>query len=401
MHVPDTTKYDFNQIIDRRNSDSVKWRNYEADVLPMWVADMDFISPKPVIEALLRRANHGVFGYAEGIRSNSEEIHSLTQTVIDRLATRHDWHIAPEDVVLMPGVVRGFNLACHANAGPTDAVLIQTPVYPPILQAAKTTHIQRQEMQLTREADGSYHMDWDAFANCFNDQTRLFILCNPHNPVGKVFTRAELEKMAEICLRNQTVIVSDEIHCDLVFEGHAHIPIAALAPEIAQQTITLISPSKTFNIAGLDCSFAIIQNPTLRKRYTQAQQGLVSSVNLFGLAAAQAAYREGEPWLEQVMEYLQDNRDFLYDYVNKHLPGIEMGLPEGTYLAWLDCRKTGIVEDPYRFFLEEARVALNDGATFGPGGKGFVRLNFACPRSILEQGLARMKDALTRCSAKT
>jgi cystathionine beta-lyase len=222
----------------------------------------------------------------------------------------------------------------------------------------------------------------------------LFILCNPHNPVGRIYTQGELLHMAEICLRSGVVICSDEIHSDLVYSGFQHVPIASLDSDIAQKTITLMSPSKTFNLAGLQCSFAIIQNRELRKKYLAARKGLVPWVNLMGLAAAQAAYSDGQEWLDQLLIYLQGNREFLYDYIQSSLPGIRMVKPEATYLAWLDCTQAKIMGSPYEFFLERARVALNDGKTFGNGGEGYVRLNFACPRSTLSEALFRMKEAL-------
>jgi cystathionine beta-lyase len=249
-------------------------------------------------------------------------------------------------------------------------------------------------MELTQRTDGSYEIDFDRFEAAITDRTRIFLLCNPHNPLARVFRRDELERMAEVCLRHEVVICSDEIHCDLVFEGYEHLPIASLAPEIADRTITLLAPSKTFNIAGLKCSLAIIENADLRKRFVEAKRGLVPWVNLLGQVAALAAYRDGGPWLEAVLSYLQANRDFLHDYVASHLTGVSMTRPEGTYLAWLDCREAGIPGNPHEFFLEEAKVAMNDGATFGQGGEGFVRLNFGCPRSMLVQALEQMRAAL-------
>jgi cysteine-S-conjugate beta-lyase len=219
------------------------------------------------------------------------------------------------------------------------------------------------------------------------------LLCNPHNPVGRAFREDELLQMAEICLRNKILICSDEIHCDLTYTGHPHIPIASLDPEVAQNTVTLMAPSKTFNIAGLQYSFAIIQNDTLRRRFIANHKGLVGWVNLIGMTAGLAAYRDGNEWLEQLLVYLEGNRNFVYETVRNTLPQLTMSLPEATYLAWLDCRKLA-VEDPYRFFLEKAKVACNDGRTFGEGGEGYVRLNFGCPRSTLEKALARMKQAV-------
>ena len=390
----DKSIYNFDYIPDRRHSDSIKWNNYDEDVLPMWVADMDFPSPAPVIKALKDRVEHGIFGYPTGNTILNDIVPPFHQAIVDRMTDLYGWRILPEDIVTLPGVVTGFNLACHAYVTPEGAVLVQTPVYHPMLRAAKTTGIQGQEMQLTRNPDGSYSVDWDVFEAAITSQTRLFILCNPHNPVGKVFTKAELERTAEILLRHNVLICSDEIHCDLVYKGHHHIPIAALDPEIAQKTITLMAPSKTYNIAGLKCSYAIIQNKELREKYQKARQGLVPWVNLLGLLAGVVAYREGAPWLEQALAYLQSNRDYLHKTANNDLPGIDMYLPEGTYLAWLDCRQAGIQGNPYKFFLEKARVAFNDGAIFGKGGEGFVRLNFGCSRQLLEESLARMKKAL-------
>jgi len=285
-------------------------------------------------------------------------------------------------------------LACHTLADPGGSALVQTPVYPPFLSAAKNAGMTRQDSPLLPDADLSYQIDWTGFEAAITDQTRLFILCNPHNPVGRVFRRDELERMAEICLRRGVPICSDEIHCDLLYRGHQHIPMASLSPEVARSTITLMAPSKTFNIAGLQCSFAIIQNPNLRQAFQQAGQGLVGWVNVMGLVAGLAAYRHGQAWLEALLPYLQANRDFLHQYVREHLPGVKMGLPEGTYLAWLDCRQAGISGSPYDFFLKEARVALNNGEAFGPGGEGFVRLNFGCPRATLVQALEQMRAAL-------
>jgi len=379
--------YDFDQIIDRRASDSVKWQRYGDDVLPLWVADMDFVSPQPVIRALRQRVAHGVFGYGQ-------ELPELRPLIVERLQRLYNWQVKPEALVPVPGVVTGFNLATQALTSPGDGVLVQTPVYYPILYAPGNAGCTLDEMELTRRPNGQYAIDWDAFEAAITDRTRIFILCNPHNPVGRVFRPEELERMAEICLRHELVICSDEIHCDLVFRGHRHTPIATLAPEVAAQTITLMAPSKTYNIAGLHASIAIIPNPELREKVLAARGGLVPSVGLMGQTAALAAYRDGQPWLDEVLNYLEANRDFVDEFVRDNLPGITMHRPEGTYLAWLDCRGAGIEGSPHEFFLDKARVALNDGAAFGRGGEGFVRLNFGCPRSTLLDALERMRDAI-------
>jgi cystathionine beta-lyase len=385
--MPGPHNHELDQRIDRRRFESIKWHRYDRDVLPMWVADMDFRSPEPVIEALRERVEHGVFGYGAAPPE-------LREVIVARLERLYGWRVLPEELMFLPGVVTGFNLVCHAVASPDQGVLIQTPVYYPILYAPADAGLTNDEMELTRGANGQYEIDFDLFEDTITDRTRVFILCNPHNPVGRVFRREELARMAEICLRQDIVICSDEIHGDLVFDGHEHRPIASLAPEIAEQTVTLMAPSKTYNIAGLKCSVAIVQNPALREKLKTTRAGLISGVNVLGYAAALAAYRDGEPWLDDVLQYLEANRGFLLRYVNSELSGVGMAAPEGTYLAWLDCREAGIPGNPHQFFLEQAKVAVNDGAVFGQGGEGFVRLNFGCPRSMLVEALERMKRAL-------
>jgi cystathionine beta-lyase len=387
-------QYNFDQIIDRQNSDCIKWHFYQEEILPMWVADMDFRSPEPVIRALRERVDHGVFGYPELHTRHTNLMLDFNNVLVDRMETNYGWSITPEDIFFLPGVVTGFNLACHAFAASEGAVFVQTPVYHPILDAGNETGSLSQEMELSLEPNGSYSVDWDLFKEKIDAQTRLFILCNPHNPIGKVFSKDELLRTAEICLEKGIIICSDEIHCDILFDDNKHIPIASLDPEIAQNTITLMAPSKTFNLAGLQCSFAIIQNPDLRRKYLSARKGLVPWVNLMGLQAALAAYQEGNEWFLQLMEYLKGNRDFLIQFAQENFPGIKLGTPQGTYLAWLDCRETGIGASPYQFFHNKASVGLNDGASFGQGGQGFVRLNFGCPRSLLSTGLERMYRAL-------
>lgn len=378
----------FDEVVNRRVSESYKWREYPEDVLPLFVADMDFRSPEPVARALRAYIDDGIFGYPRGLHTHDRaQVHELANLVVDRMAHRYNWQISVDDVILLPGVVPGLNIACHSVQ---HSVLVQPPVYPPILWAPANAHLQCVESPLHSENDGSYSIDWDSFRSGVTQNTRLFLLCNPHNPVGRVFRRHELERMAEICLSANVTICADEIHSDLLFEGHEHIPIATLDPEIARHTITLIAPTKTFNLAGLQCAFAIIQNSELRHQFRSAHEGLVPWVNTMGLIGAEAAYRDGQPWLDQLLPYLQANRDFLWDFVNRELPGIRMTKPEGTYLAWLDCRELKL-DNPFEFFLKNARVALNDGQAFGTGGTGFVRLNFGCPRSTLEEALRRMK----------
>jgi cysteine-S-conjugate beta-lyase len=378
----------FDRVVDRRASDSNKWHKFPADVLPLWVADMDFPSPPAVVDALRARVEHGFFGY---LREHNE----LPAVVAERLAKRYGWRVSPEAVVALPGVIAGFNQALRALTSPGDGLLVQTPVYPPILRAAGNHGLRRDEHALTRGADGRHAVDLETFGASFRDRTRAFLLCNPHNPVGRLYGRTELEGMAAACLRRDVAIVADEIHCDLLLDGRQHVPIASLAPEIEQRTITLMAPSKTFNLPGLKCAVGIVPDPELRQRFVAAGADLVPKINLLGYIAAVAAYREADAWLDELLAYLADNRDFLVEQVRTRLPGVVVAPPEATYLAWLDCRAAApAAADPYTFFLERARVALSDGSAFGPGGAGFVRLNFGCPRTLLAQGLERMRAAL-------
>jgi cystathionine beta-lyase len=379
---------DLDCTIDRRHTDSIKWRKYGEGVLPLWVADMDFPIPQPVIRALQERVAHGIFGY--GL-----EPPELRPLLVERLERLYGWQVNAEALVFIPGVMSGFNLAAWAVAAPGEGLLVQTPVYYPILRVPANVGLAMDAMELTRRPDGRYEVDFDAFEAAITARTRLFMLCNPHNPLGRVFRRDELERMADICLRDGVVICSDEIHGDLIFEGHRHLPIASLAPEVASRTITLMAPSKTYNLAGLHAAFAIIPDAELRQRFQAVQADLVPGIDVLGYTAILTAYRDGQSWLDAVLAYLQANRDFLFDYVAAHLPGIHMAKPEGTYLAWLDCRGVGLPGNPHKFFLEKAKVAVNDGATFGQGGEGFVRLNFACPRATLVEALERMGDALS------
>lgn len=379
----------FDRIIDRRNSDSIKWNLYDNDILPMWVADMDYASPPGVIQALHTRIEHGVFGYAGDPKD-------LRKVIVGRLAENYNWQIKPEDIVFTPGVVVGFNVAAHAVAEPDGAILIQTPVYPPFFKTGGYAGLRTLENPLIQDEAGTYRIDFTDFEQKIADKTKLFLLCNPHNPVGRVFSREELERVAEVCLNHNVTICSDEIHCDLVYKGYAHIPLASLNPETAQNTITLMAPSKTYNIAGLDCSYAVIQNKALREQYIAAMKGITGNTNMLGITAALAAYQSGQPWLEDLMIYLEDNRNYLKETLEREIPQIKMSMPEGTYLAWLDCRYAGLNENPYDFFLKKALVAFNNGEAFGTQGKGFVRMNFGCTKAMLNEALERMKNALVK-----
>jgi cysteine-S-conjugate beta-lyase len=381
-------KYDFDRVIERRGSDSYKWNDYGDDVLPMWVADMDFVSAEPIIQALHQRIDHGVFGYT---RPTLE----LRTVIQERLKEVYQWEIGEEEIVFLPGLVTGFNVFFHAFSKPGDGVLIQPPVYLHFVSDPVIHGWLLDDPPLVQKGD-TYEIDFTIFEKAIGDRTKVFLFCNPHNPVARVFTPKELEKVAEICLRHGVLICSDEIHCDLLYPGYRHVPIATLGPEVANQTITLMAPSKTYNLAGLHCGFAIIQNSKLRRTWQTFSSGLIPGVNIMGQVSALAAFRNGQEWLDQVLDYLKGNRDYLSQYIKEKLPSIRMTKMEATYLAWLDCRETGIRGNPFDFFLKEAKVALNDGVTFGRGGEGFVRLNFACPRKTLTEALGRMSFALEK-----
>lgn len=380
--------HDFDTVIDRRATESTKWRKYPADVLPLWVADMDFRAPEPVIRALRERVEHGIFGYGA-------EQPEFFEVVCERLAKRYGWRVPAEAVLLVPGVHPGFNLAARTLAAPGDGLLLMTPLYPPIMRTAVNCQMGSDEAELRLGPEGRYGIDWDVLEAAITPRTRMLLLCNPHNPVGRVYDRGELSRLADLCLRRGLSVCSDEIHSDLIMSGHRHIPIASLDPDIARRTITLMAPSKTWNVPGLKAAVAIIPDAEIRARYVAAHLDLVKPVNVLGYVAMLAAYRDGQPWLDALLTYLEANRDFAVDFVRRDLPGLRVTPSEGTYLAWLDCRQASLPDDdPYTFFLERARVALSDGRTFGRGGAGFVRLNFGCPRATLTEALGRMRRAL-------
>lgn len=380
---------EFSSFPDRRKTESVKWGVYGEDVLPMWVADMDFKSPQPVIDALKQRVEHGIFGYPM-VTDEFKEI------IAERMMKRYNWQVSTEDLVFIPGVVPGFNLVCQALTAPGDSVIMQTPVYPPFLLVPENAAVAGITVDLVVDKFGQYRIDLEAFEQGIQENTKVFLLCNPHNPVGRVFRRDELEALADICLRHGLTVCSDEIHSDLIFSGYRHIPMASLNKEIGMKTVTLIAPSKTFNIAGLECSVIICKDAETRKKIDTARKGLLGGVNVLGLTAGYAAYKNGDEWLEELLANLERNRDLLMHFVHENLPGIKMSMPEGTYLAWLDCRGLNLAEEPHQFFLKEAKVALNDGREFGKAGVGFLRLNFGCPEGMLIEALLRMKQALQK-----
>lgn len=378
-----TEQFDFDIIINRSHTGSEKWNKYQGrDIIPMWVADMDFRSPPAVIKALHDRVEHGVFGYTYPEQG-------LIDAVQNALVRDYGWQIDPDWLVWLPGLVCGLNVLCRAIGDPGDEVLTFTPVYPPFMSAPALTDHEAVKVPLLLEA-GRWVPDFEALDRAVTAKSKLLLLCNPHNPVGRAWNREELLKFAEIAERHDLVIGSDDIHSELLLdEGLRHIPIASLTPEIAKRTITLLAPSKTYNVPGMGCSFAVISDPSLRRQFRKAMGRLVPHVTTLGYTTTEAAYRDGEPWRAALLAYLRGNRDLVQAEIAA-LPGLSITHVEATYLAWIDARGLG-VDNPALFF-EEAGVGLSDGADFG--APGFVRLNFGCSRILLKQALERIKKAL-------
>lgn len=373
----------FNPESDRRHTASVKWDRYGGrDVLPLWVADMDFAAPPPVIEALQTRVAHGIFGYTHATAGLVEAFRGYARE-------RHGWDVEPEWLVWLPGSVAALHAACRLIAA-DDRVVSTTPIYPPFLSAPGHMDRGLHEVPMLTDAAGRQRFDLDGLERAFADAGRLLFLCNPYNPGGRVFTPEELEALGERALAHGTLVVADELHADLVLEpGLAHQPFAALSPELAARTITLLAPSKTFNLAGLGLAVAVIPDADLRKRFKHAIDGVLPYVNALAYAAAEAAYRDGWAWHAELIEYLRGNRDRATAAI-AGLSGIRAVAPEGTYLYWMDLRGTGL-EDPARH-LERHGLGISDGTDFG--APGFVRLNLACSRATLDEALARFRAAL-------
>lgn len=383
--------YNFDHTPNRRDPNVYnKWTFYPKDVLPMWVADMDFQSPQPILDELYKVVEQGVLGY---------EIPSvaLQRTVAARMDHLYRWKVKPEAVVTVTGIVSGFSVAARAFGSPKKGALIQTPVYNEFHEVKNNIGIPQLDAPFVRSVQDNilrYEIDWDAFKKQAK-KVGIFLLCNPHNPLGIIFSCQDLLRMAEICIENGVVIVTDEIHSELLLDDNTFTPMAKLSPEIAKHTITLVAPSKTFNVPGLFCGFAIIPNKELREPYVKIVNQLRLHVSSMGLHAAQVAFSgQCDGWLKELRGYLTGNRDFLVEYVTKHMPGVGTTIPDATYLAWLDFTELGLKKSPYDFFLKNAKVALSNGAIFGENGVGHVRLNFGTSRRILKQGLDRMRKAL-------
>jgi cystathionine beta-lyase len=380
----------FDIVPNRRNSNSIKWLRYPKDVLPMWVADMDFPAPPPILKTLHKAADHGVMGY-------EMPMPALKETVAARMDALYRWKVKPDAVVTVTGIVSGFSVAARVACTPKKGLLVQTPVYNEFHEVKNNIGIPQIDAPLIRHVTGnilSYEIDWDIFEKQVK-KSGMFLLCNPHNPLGIIFSRKELLRMAEICIKNNVLIVSDEIHSELLLDGNTFTPLAKLSSEIAKNTITLVSPSKTFNVPGLFCGFAIITDKDLRDRYEKEVNRLRMHVSSTGLYAAQTGFSgQCDGWLKELRRYLTGNRDFLVEYVTEYMPEVRLTNPNATYLGWLDFTQTGIVGSPYEFFLKNAKVAVSEGKIFGESGEGHVRLNFGTSRKLLEQGLNRMQRAL-------
>lgn len=390
-----TRKYDFDEVIDRRGTDCIKHDLLgpffgSEDVLPVWVADMDFRVPDFIMDAIRKRLEHEVLGYT--YRSEG-----FFQSVVDWVKRRHNWTIDREWVTFSPGVVSAITASVLANTEPGDKVIVQPPVYFPFFESVRGVKRRLVENPLKLE-NGRYFFDLDDLESKIDSKARMMLLCSPHNPGGMVWKRQELEALSKICDKHGIMLVSDEIHADLLFESQVHTPYAMVSESAAQNSIVCMAPSKTFNVAGLSSSVVIIPNPEIRKKFDKLMQTLhISMGNIPGTVALEAAYTYGDEWLSQMMGYVQGNYDFLEEYFAKNLPKVNVMKPEATFLVWLDFRAYGMKDKQLnKFIVEHARTGLNNGGRFGTGGDGFMRINIGCPRSILEEALDRLREAFSQ-----
>ncbi len=388
-------KYDFDTVIDRRQTGSLKWDFVDElyggkDLLPMWVADMDFQSPRPVVEALVRRAQHGIYGYSRCMPSYFE----ATMGWIKR---RHGWEIDREWILFCPGLVPAVSMLVRTFARSGDKVILQLPAYYPFMRAVENNGLHVLNSPLRLE-DGKYRMDFEDLRQKAKDKrARILILCSPHNPVGRVWTPEELVRLGEICVEHGLLVIADEVHADLTFKGFKHTPFGSLSDDLLHQSITLSAPSKTFNLAGLHTSNVIIADPKKRREFQiQLLSSGISGPGSFGAVALEAAYSHGEEWLDQLLEYLEGNLRILKEFIKERIPEVNVIEPEATYLVWLDFRKLGLDKDALEELMQKrAKVALDEGYIFGgTEGAGFERINIACPRTILQEGLERMEGAI-------
>lgn len=381
-------KYNFDKVIDRRNSNSIKWNKADEDVLPMWVADMDFKASDEILVALKKPIEHGILGY-EIIPDD------FYQSIIDWIDKKYKWKVEKEWISFIPGVVPGISVATNEFTEEDDEILIQPPVYHPFYRVARNNNRNIVENQLIFDGE-KYKMDFKDMKDKITEKTKLAVLCSPHNPVGRVWEKKELEEFGKICTDNDIIIVSDEIHSDLILKEYSHTPTATVNDQMMKNTITFMAPSKTFNIPGLFASVAIIPNDDIRARFNERlEKWEITHANTFSVAGFTAAYSHGENWLSQTLDYIEDNIDFAVEFINENIEGVKTYKPEGTYLMWLDFNGTGkSSEELEKLLLNKGKIMLNNGEMFGPGGKGFFRLNVGCPRSVLEDGLERIKLAV-------
>ncbi|MGM9925514.1 MAG: MalY/PatB family protein [Bacillus sp. (in: firmicutes)] len=387
------SNYNFDEQINRTNTASLKWDFVEArygaeDLLPMWVADMDFASPKEITDALVKRAQHPVYGYT-GVSD------SIYTSVINWMEDQYKWKLNKEDITFSAGVVSGFTTSILALSEPGDKILIQTPVYTPFFDSVRNNG---RELLLNKlhYADGTMQVDFADFEAQLQSGVKLFLLCSPHNPGGKVWSKEDLIRMGKLCKKYNVIILSDEIHADLCLPGYTHYPIASLSEELAQITVTFMAPSKTFNVAGIQASLIISENKQLLKQIQTTQFNLAfHGLNLFALEVIEAAYNNGKPWLEELRRYLQAHVETVQAFVEDELPGVACMAPEASYLVWLDCRELGFTDaDLKQRMIEKGKIAISPGAMYGPGGEGFIRLNIGCTTETLQEGLKRIKRAL-------
>jgi cystathionine beta-lyase len=394
-------KYDFDEICSRQNTDCTKWDAKgaifgSADVIPMWVADMDLPAARPIVEAIKKRAEHEFYGY-------SLPGPGLIQAVIDRMQRKFNWKIQPEWIVFTPGVIPAISVALRALSHPGDEIILQEPVYYPFFPVVKLSGCQVLNNQLKLVGE-RYEMDFADLESKFRprvgmydtpSRVRAIVLCNPHNPVGRLWGWEELTRLGNIVINHGAIVISDEIHSEILFRGNKHVPFATISEKFEQNCILCFAPSKTFNLAGLEASSIIIPNQEIRERFIETRTSIVPNPNLFGLVAMEAAYRYGDEWLEQLLEYLQGNLEFALEYFPRKIPKIKTIKPQGTYLLWLDCRALGLDDMALRDFMRtKARVGLDDGFLFGAGGSGFQRMNIACPRRTLKQALGQIETAV-------
>lgn len=385
--------WNFDKPTGREDTDCIKYDRREEifgakDVIPMWVADMDFNTPDFIVESLQKRLDHPIYGY-------SFRPPEYFQSMIRWIKSRHNWSVEKEWISFCPGIVPALNFCTLAFTQTGDNIIVQPPVYFPFFSAAES-HGRNLIYNRLTESEGKWEMDFDSLTRVIDSKTKMIIISNPHNPIGRVWTPDELNHLANICLKHNIVIISDEIHCDLVLPGFTHTPMASLSKEIAENTVTLIAPSKTFNIAGLSTSSVIIQNPVLRKSFNRIVENLhIGSGNIFGNMASIAAYSYGHEWLDALLDYIDNNVEFVKDYCSKMIPEIIPVQPEATYMIWLDCRKLGMTgKDLLNFFVTKAGVGMNEGSTFGPGGEGFMRMNLGATHQTVMRAMEQIEKAV-------